>query len=147
MDAHAARPVLQGCTLPQSNMPRDSLHAARCILVRSWLWTSPLHAMPPCTRECTAPHSQVLATHNWPKSPTYSGLHPFIGERSMLVAPEHTWAKQRSSFNPAFQYAFLKVGEGGRGRHPCIGIGNGAGTCKSSSARARALRNVSSTAA
>ena len=51
---------------------------------------------------------EVLVTHNYPKSPTYSGLIPFLGHSSMIVLPEALWKKQRTSFNKGFQYSFLK---------------------------------------
>ncbi|GFH28564.1 uncharacterized protein HaLaN_27074, partial [Haematococcus lacustris] len=46
--------------------------------------------------------------HNYPKSPTYDGLHPFVGRKSLVVSEAGVWAKQRKAFNPGFQYQFLK---------------------------------------
>jgi hypothetical protein len=46
---------------------------------------------------------------NYPKSPTYANLLPFIGAKSLLVADPATWRRHRSAFNPGFSYAFLKA--------------------------------------
>ncbi|KAL6762192.1 cytochrome P450 [Haematococcus lacustris] len=51
---------------------------------------------------------EVLMVHNFPKSPTYDGLHPFVGRKSLVVSEAGVWAKQRKAFNPGFQYQFLK---------------------------------------
>jgi hypothetical protein len=52
----------------------------------------------------------VLSTANYPKSPTYANLLPFIGHKSLLVAEPGVWRAHRAAFNPGFAYAFLKVG-------------------------------------
>eukprot|EP00967_Tisochrysis_lutea_P043092 scaffold52030_cov15-Tisochrysis_lutea.AAC.1 len=44
-------------------------------------------------------------SQNYPKSPTYDTLHPFIGAKSMVCSEGKVWSKQRKAFAPGFQFA------------------------------------------
>jgi cytochrome P450 len=72
------------------------------------------------------PPTQVLSTANYPKSPTYANLLPFIGHKSLLVAEPHVWRAHRAAFNPGFAYSFLKVGVGVTDEHWATAAGAGA---------------------
>eukprot|EP00200_Dunaliella_tertiolecta_P004527 CAMPEP_0202343324 /NCGR_PEP_ID=MMETSP1126-20121109/3494_1 /ASSEMBLY_ACC=CAM_ASM_000457 /TAXON_ID=3047 /ORGANISM="Dunaliella tertiolecta, Strain CCMP1320" /LENGTH=422 /DNA_ID=CAMNT_0048934377 /DNA_START=261 /DNA_END=1529 /DNA_ORIENTATION=- len=51
---------------------------------------------------------EITQQKNYPKSPTYDTLHPFIGAKSMVCSEGKVWSKQRKAFAPGFQFAFLK---------------------------------------
>jgi cytochrome P450 len=49
----------------------------------------------------------VVATKNFPKSPTYKDLFPVVGRHSILVMEGPEWAQYRRAFTPGFAPAFL----------------------------------------
>jgi len=45
---------------------------------------------------------------NFPKSPTYKGILPLIGRKSMVAAEGSVWASQRKLYKPGFSPDFLR---------------------------------------
>lgn len=50
----------------------------------------------------------VLVTANFRKSPTYGGMVPLIGKKSMVATEGKVWALQRKLYNPGFSPDFLR---------------------------------------
>lgn len=51
----------------------------------------------------------VLMTTSFRKSPTYGGMVPLIGEKSMVATEGKEWSSQRRLYNPGFSPEFLRM--------------------------------------
>lgn len=54
----------------------------------------------------------VLVTGKFRKSPTYSGMTPLIGRKSLVATEGEEWASQRRLYNPGFSPGFLRSAVG-----------------------------------